>query len=81
MDESELRGPLVQYNIYYQRTKSTKPQRASVKLDGQGKRHGILAPGMYRQIIRKEGHRGAFSLLLLFLPELGQLHPVHPTFI
>ena len=37
MGESELRGPLVQYNIYYQRTSSNSPQRASSGGDKQGK--------------------------------------------
>ena len=37
MGELELRGPLVQYNIYYQRTASNEPQRASSGGDKQGK--------------------------------------------
>lgn len=37
MGEPELRGPLVQYNIYYQRTASNRPQRASSGVDKQGK--------------------------------------------
>ena len=38
MSESDLRGPLVQYNIYYQRTTSNRPQRASSGIDKQGRR-------------------------------------------
>ena len=57
MGESELRGPLVQYNIYYQRTASNEPQRASSGGDKQGKGKAQFDN---RQYITGQRHRIKF---------------------